>query len=126
MTYEEVHQVDARELIRCWQTGLSQRRIARMRGQSRGTVRRYINAAAEMGLEPGGAEPNDAQLAALGALNLPGPRRSLTPAADTLRPHRDRIKTWLERKYQLTRIQELLLDRGCQIAYTSLRRFVNR
>ena len=127
MTYQEVHRVDTRELIRCWQKGFSQRRIAQMTGRSRVTVRRYIEAASKLGLEPGGPEPTDEQLGRLAALNLPGPRRSSTPAADALEEHAARIERWLNRdRLQLTRIHELLGQRGCDISYTSLRRFVDR
>ncbi len=127
MTYQEVHRVDTRELIRCWQRGYSQRRIARMTGRSRVTVRRYIEAARELGLEPSGSEPTDHQLVQLAALNLPGPRRSPTPAADSLEEHAGRIGKWLGRdKLQLTRIHELLSQRGCDVSYTSLRRFIDR
>ena len=43
MAYQEVFRVDTRELIRLWQKGLSQRRIARISGRARDTVRRYVN-----------------------------------------------------------------------------------
>ena len=41
MAYREVHCVETREVIRRWQAGLSQRRIAGGTGVSRPTVRRY-------------------------------------------------------------------------------------
>ena len=56
MAYREVLSVEIREIIRRWQAGLSQRRIARGTGLSRQTVRRcqqrYIDAAEEAGLRP--------------------------------------------------------------------------
>ena len=39
MAYREVHRVEIREVIRRWQAGLSQRRIAAGTGVSRPTVR---------------------------------------------------------------------------------------
>ena len=54
MAYREVLSVEIREIIRRWQAGLSQRRIARGTGLSRQTVRRYIEAAEAAGLKPGG------------------------------------------------------------------------
>ena len=93
-----------------------------MTGRSRITVRRYIEAATKLGLEPGGPGPTDEQLGKLAALNLPGPRRSSTLAADALEEHAARIERWLNRdRLQLTRIHELLGQRGCDISYTSLR-----
>ena len=64
MAYREVLSVEIREIIRRWQAGLSQRRIARGTGLSRQTVRRYIEAAEAAGLKPGGPEPGEEQLAA--------------------------------------------------------------
>ena len=55
MAYREVLSVEIREIIRRWQAGLSQRRIARGTGLSRQTVRRYIEAAEAAGLKPGGS-----------------------------------------------------------------------
>ena len=127
MAYQEVFRVDTRELIRLWQKGLSQRRIARISGRARDTVRRYVTAARELGLEPGGPDPTDEQLAKLAALNLSTPATVITPAADTLKPHTDLIDNWLARdKLQLTRIHELLYQRGISVSYSSLRRFCDR
>ena len=63
MAYREVLSVEIREIIRRWQAGFSQRRIARGTGLSRQTVRRYIEAAEAAGLRPGGPEPGEEHLA---------------------------------------------------------------
>ncbi len=94
MAYQEVFRVDTRELTRLWQKGQNQRRIARISGRARDTAKRYVNAAKELGLEPGGPEPTDEQLA---ALNLSTPATVITPAADTLEPHTELIGNWLAR-----------------------------
>ena len=73
MAYREVHCVEIREVIRRWQAGLSQRRIAAGTGVSRPTVRRYIAAAEAAGLRPGGPEPSEQQLAQLATLSRTGP-----------------------------------------------------
>ena len=80
MAYREVHRVESKEIIRRWQAGFSQRRIASGTGLSRVTVRRYIAAAEAAGLQPGGPEPSEQQLAQLATLN--GHQGS------HLRPHR--------------------------------------
>ena len=127
MAYQEVFRVDTRELIRLWQKGLSQRHIARVSGRARDTVRRYVNAARELGLEPGGPDPTDEQLAKLAQLNLSTPARVAAPAADVLEPHTEQIGQWLKRdKLQLTRVHELLIQRGISVSYSSLRRYCNR
>ena len=83
MAYQEVFRVDTREIIRLWQKGLSQRRNARISGRARDTVRRYVNAARELGIEPGGPDPTDEQLAKLSEFKLSTPATVVTPAADT-------------------------------------------
>ena len=42
MAYREMHCVEITEIVRRWQAGLSQRRIARGTGLSRVTMRRYV------------------------------------------------------------------------------------
>ena len=127
MAYREVHGVEIREVIRRWQDGFSQRRIASGTGVARVTVRRYIKAAEATGLEPGGAEPSEEQLAALATLSVTGPRQAATPIAELLEPWSEQIHDWLTTdRLQVTRVQELLAERGCEVSYTSLRRFIGR
>ena len=127
MAYREVHGVEIREIIRRWQEGLSQHRIARGMGLSRQTVRRYTDAAEAAGLTPDGPEPSEEQLAALATLSLSGPRQVEAPSEELLSPWAEQIERWLETdRLQLTRIQELLAGRGCEVSYTTLRRFIRR
>ncbi len=119
MAYREVHGVEIQEIIRRWQAGLSQRRIASGTGLSRVTVRRYVEAAEAAGLTPGGPEPSEEQLAALATLSLSGPRQVEAPSEELLSPWAEQIERWLETdRLQLTRIQELLAGRGCEVSYT--------
>ena len=127
MAYREVHCVEIREVIRRWQAGLSQRRIAGGTGLSRVTVRRYIKAAEEAGLRPGGPEPGEEQLARLATLSRTGPRQAEAPSEQLLAPWAERIEGWLTaERLQVTRVQELLAERGCEVSYSSLRRFIQR
>ena len=101
MAYQEVFRLDTRELVRLWQKGLSQRRIARISGRARDTVQALRQPPPKSWvLEPGGPEPTDEQLAKLAALNLSTPTGAITPAADTLRaPHRaDKASGWPDRQ----------------------------
>lgn len=127
MAYREVHRVETREVIRRWQAGLSQRRIAAGTGLSRVTVRRYIAAAEAAGLRPGGPEPSEQQLARLATRSRSGPRRAEVPSEQLLSPWAEQIERWLEaERLQVTRIQELLAERGCAVSYSTLRRFIAR
>ena len=70
MAYREVSRVEIAEVVRRWQSGMSQRQIATGTGLSRATVRRYIDAAVEAGLARDGAAPSEEQLARLAGLSL--------------------------------------------------------
>ena len=127
MGYQEVSRVEIKEVLRQWQAGFSQRAIARATGLSRTTVHKYILAAEQTGLHQGGTTPTEEQLTGLAPLNLAGPRQVAVPTEATLGPWADQIHTWLTGdRLLLTRIQELLAQRGCMVSYTSLRRFVSR
>ena len=128
MAYKEVFLVDVRELIRRWQDGQSQHKIARETNHARNTVRGYVAAAMGKGLTPHGPEPTERQLVELSDRNLPGHRDDPdTPAADLLTPHLDRIRRMLEKEnVQLTRAHELLGKSGIVCTYSSLRRFCIR
>jgi transposase len=127
MAYQEVSRVEIKEVLRHWQAGGSQRAIARSTGLSRTTVRKYILAAKQGGLEQSGPSPTEEQLTGLAPLNLAGPRQATIPTEAFLEPWADQIHAWLTGdRLLLTRIQELLSQRGCPISYTSLRRFVCR
>lgn len=127
MAYQEVSRVEIKEVLRQWQAGYSLRRISRATGLSRTTVHKYILAAEQTGLRKEGPPPAEEQLTGLAPLTLAGPRQVVVPTEDILRVWEGQIHTWLTvDRLLLTRIQELLAQRGCLVSYTSLRRFVHR
>ena len=127
MAYKEVSRVDVVEVIRRWQEGNSQRHIASGTGLSRDTVRKYLAAAVESGVKREGPEPTEEQLNRLLSLSRSGPREAVAPAEDLLESWADQIYQWVTvDRLQVTRIQELLDQRGCAVSYTSLRRFLQR
>ena len=127
MAYKEVSRVDMVEVIRRWQKGNSQRHMASGTGLSRDTVRKYLAAAEEVGVSREGPDPSEEQLSRLVALSRSGPLKKVTPAEDLLEPWGDQIYRWITvDRLQVTRIGELLAQRGCQVSYTSLRRFLQR
>ena len=120
MAYKEVSRVDIVEVIRCWQKGNSQRQIASGTGLSRDTVRKYLAGAEEVGVSREGPDPSEEQVSRLAALSRSGPRKKVTPAEDLLEPWGDQIYRWITvDRLQVTRIGELLAQRGCQVSYTS-------
>lgn len=127
MAYKEVSRVDVTEVVRRWQMGDSQRKTASGTGLSRDTVRKYIAAAKELGVSQEGPAPTAEQLSKLAALSWTGSQKKATPAEDLLESWGDQIYQWVTvDRLQLTRIQELLDQRGCAVSYTSLRRFLQR
>ena len=73
MAYREVSRVEIAEVIRRWQSGMSQRQIATGTGLSRATARRYTDAAVEVGLARDGPAPSEEQLTRLAGLSVAGP-----------------------------------------------------
>ena len=127
MAYREVSRVEIAEVVRRWQSGMSQRQIATGTGLSRATVRRYIDAAVEAGLARDGPAPSEEQLTRLAGVSVAGPRKVEIPTEEVLAPWADQVYEWLTAdRLQVTRIHELLAGRGCRVSYTSLRRFIVR
>ncbi len=126
MGYREVTRVELTELIRRWQAGGSTRAVARGIGLARNTVDKYLKAAEELGLTVSGPSPTEAQLQALLRLGNTVPStRGAGESESLLVSYQAQIETWLDQEHlQLTRVQELLSERGCLVPYTSLRRFV--
>ena len=127
MAYREVLRMEVTEVVRRWQAWNSQRNIASGTGLSRDTVRKYLAAAKEAGVVQEGPAPTEDQLSRLAGISRSGPRQSESPSEELLGPWADQVYRWLNvERLQLTRIQELLAARGCQVAYSSLHRFVAR
>ena len=74
------------EVVRRWQSGISQRRISTGTGLSRATVRRYIEAIVEARLARDGPAPSEEQLARLAGLSIAGPRKVEIPTEEVLAP----------------------------------------
>jgi transposase len=129
MGYRELHRMEIEEVIRRWQAGESQRAIARATGVARETVKKYLVAAISLGLSATGPPPSDALLIELRRLGVVAtqPAHRLAPRMATLEQYREQIATWLDYDHlPLTRIQELLLQDGVTVTYTTLRRFVRQ
>ena len=127
MAYREALRMEIAEVVRRWQAGSSQRNIASGTGLSRDTVWKCLAAAKEAGVVQEGPAPTEDQLSRLAGISRSGPRQSEGPSEELLGPWADQVYRWLNvERLQLTRIRELLAARGCQVAYSSLHRFVAR
>ena len=88
---------------------------------SRDGIAIYITAAEGLGLSLEGPEPSEEQLSRLASIGQPGPRQAETPPEDLLAPWGDQIYQWLTGyRLQLTRILELLAERGCPVSYARI------
>ena len=128
MGYRELHRMEIEEVVRRWQAGESQRAIARATGLARETVKKYLAAAASLGLSATGPPPTEAMLIELRRLGVVAaqPVHRLAPQMAMLEPYREQIATWLDQdQLLLTRIQELL-EPYVAVKYTTLRRFVRQ
>ena len=129
MGYRELSRMEIVEVVRRWQMGESQRAIARANGMARETVKKYLGAAEGVGLAANGPPPTEDQVVKLVQLGsvVSAARVWASPQADRLEPYSQQITTWLQEEHlQLTRVQELLGQRGLHVPYTTLERFAWR
>jgi hypothetical protein len=127
MAFKEVSRVEIEEVIRQWQAGRRVREITRSTGISRNTVRKYLLIAQSCGVARDGPPPTDLQLTLLMQLNRAGPREVAAPTDKVLETYESQIEQWIKQdKLKLVRIQDLLAQKHCLVAYTCLRRYVRK
>lgn len=127
MPYREVRVVDCQEVLRRWLAGDGIRSIARATGLDRKTVRKYLAAALGLGLKPGDAWPEEKVLVAfIGATVHSRPTALPGSTEKVLIERRDQIQEWIGQKLLLTKVHELLMREGVQVAYGSLYRFARK
>lgn len=119
--FREVSVVEAREILRLWLRTYGLHDIARMVGVDRKTVRRYVRAAVDAGLDRSGDEGQ------LGD-DLLGAVRTGHPAGrgeswGRLEAERAFIAERLGQELHLTKIHQLLERRGVIVPYRTLHRF---
>jgi hypothetical protein len=128
MAYREVRVVDCLEVLRRWLARDGIRQIARSTGLDRKTVRRFVGAAAELGLKPGVSSPDESVVAAYVNRVKPRPLAAAPGGTEAvLLEHRDRIRHWLDEDgLLLTKVHELLARDGVLVPYPSLHRFARK
>jgi transposase len=117
---------EVREVLRHWiGSELGQRPIAERAGVDRKTVRRYIEAAVELGVcREGGLDQLTDELVGQ-VINAVRPERAggHGPAWERLLPVEDDIAGWVKDGLQLTNIHGKLERRGVVVPYRTLHRF---
>src|SRR5436853_304805 len=95
--FREVRVYEIREVLRLWLRGEGLRSIERLSSVERKTVRRYVAAAVEAGLDRAGGEDqlNDVLLASVCEAVRPHRPDGHGAAWATLVANHDQLKTWL-------------------------------
>jgi len=127
MPYRELTMLEIKEVLRRWKAGQSDRQIGRESGVDRKTAARYIHWATELGIARDGELTDDAVHAVAQCVRA---RHELDPSDEwrAVAAHRDQIETWLgaKRPLRLTKVHSLLLRRGVEASYATVRRFAMR
>jgi len=131
MAYEEHGMWEVLDVLRRVHRGEKIRAVARSTGRTRKTIKRYLEAAGELGWVAGIHTPDEALASEVLAATRPGPRE-VTPGEveRLLLEHQERIRGWLKppdphvHGLRLTKVRTLLARSGVRVSYSSLRRFV--
>lgn len=126
MAFREVRVFEVREVLRVWLDGRGLRAIEGLVGLDRKTVRRYVEAAVELGLEREGGEEQLTDLFLAQVLERVRPHR-VDGHGDSwrlLEAHADQVRAWLENDdLTVTKVGTLLARQGVVVAGRTLRRF---
>lgn len=124
MAYRELSMIEILEVLRRFALGDRLRAIARGTGVDRKTVAKYVRAGEAVGVTRGGPPPTDEQVSAVAEqVRAPKPL-ALSAVAQTLWPHRDQVRAWLDTDgLRLTKVHRRLLAQGVRVSYSALYRF---
>lgn len=128
MAFREVRVFEVREVLRLWLRGKGQRPISELAGMDRKTVRRYIDAAVELGVDRAGDEDQLTDLLVGQVVERVRPHRTdgRGEARRLLDAHRDQLEKWLDKdKDGLTvvKVHELLERQGVVVPERTLHRY---
>jgi transposase len=127
MAFREVPVHEVREVLRLWLRGEGIRATQRLAGVDRKTVRRYLAAAVELGLDRVGGEGqlSDEFLGLVVERVRPHRLDGHGQAWRVLGEHREQIRVWVEKEELTTvKIGQLLARRGVVVPARTLDRFV--
>lgn len=126
MAFREVHVHEIREVLRVWLRGESLRSVERLAALDRKTVRRYVAAAEEAGLDRTGGESQltDELIAAVCEAVRPHRTDGHGAAWSELVARHDEVKGLVEDGLTVRKIHELLARRGVVVPERTLHRYV--
>jgi transposase len=126
MAFREVRVFEVREVLRLWLSDHGFRSVERLSGVDRKTVRRYVTAAVEAGLDRVGGEDQltDEFLAVVVEKVRPHRLDGHGEAWRLLEQHQEQIKTWLEvEDLTVAKVRNLLFRQGIAVPARTLERF---
>jgi len=124
MSYREVTMIEVKEVLRLWMKGQAKKRIAAQLGLDPKTVRRYLRAAQECGVEAGGTrELTEEQVGAVMVLLRGVSARPYGAAWETCVAQRGFIERHLQSGVRLSKVCRLLKRSGVPVPYGTLYRY---
>jgi hypothetical protein len=125
VAFREVSVVQVKEALRRWLKGEGERPIAQGVGIDPNTVRRYIAAAIELGVDRSGSEEQLGDELIGQVLERVRPHRpdGLGEAWRTLLAEEEAVEEWLKQDLTVTNIGILLTRRGAVVPHRTLARF---
>jgi transposase len=126
MSFREVRVFEVREMLRLWLRGEGLRSVERLVGIDRKTVRRYVDAAVEIGLDRGGGEDqlNDVFLALV--VEKVRPHRTDGHGASwrMLEEQQEKIRAWIDDDdLTVAKVHTLLARQRISVPIRTLERF---
>jgi transposase len=126
MAFREVRVFEVREVLRLWLAGEGFRSIERLSAVDRKTVRRYVRAASEFGLdrEAGEEQLSDEFIGGVVEAVRPHRRDGRGEAWHVLEAHHAQLEQWLVRqKLTVVKTHELLGRQGVAVPQRTLHRY---
>jgi transposase len=126
MAYRELHVVEVKEILRLWARGHGYRTVASRTGTDRKTVRRYVEAAEEVGFSREAEVVLDDELVALVVDALrPGGPSDVGPMRAHLRAHAEAIRGWVKEGCHGPKLVRLVYrTTGVPVPVRTIQRFV--
>lgn len=126
MAYREVSVIEIREVLRLWVGGEGLRGVERLTTVDRKTVRRYVNAAVELGLERDGGVDQITDVLVAGVVEAVRPHRPGGHGAawEACEANREVLVKWLQVQHlSVVKAHQLLERQGVVVPQRTLYRF---
>jgi transposase len=126
MGFREVPVFEVKEVLRLWLRGEALRAIERLAGVDRKTIRRYVQAAGELGVDRGAGEGQLSDVVLAGVIERVRPHRSSGhgEAWRTLEGHVEQIRAWIDDEgLTVVKVHTLLARQGVEVPKRTLERF---